>query len=33
MPMMRAHLTGCSTCRDDHDSLRALLLADSQVDR
>jgi hypothetical protein len=25
---MRAHLAGCSACRDDHDSLLALLLAD-----
>lgn len=24
MPAMRAHLLGCSACRDDHDSLRAL---------
>jgi hypothetical protein len=29
MPLMRAHLAGCSACRDDHDSLLALLLADS----
>jgi hypothetical protein len=28
MPLMRAHLAGCSACRDDHDSLLALLLAD-----
>ncbi len=28
MPLMRAHLVGCSACRDDHDSLLALLLAD-----
>jgi hypothetical protein len=27
MPLMRAHLRGCSACRDDHDSLLALLLA------
>jgi hypothetical protein len=27
MPLMRAHLAGCSACRDDHDSLLALLLA------
>jgi len=27
MPLMRAHLRGCSACRDDHDSLRALLVA------
>jgi hypothetical protein len=25
MPAMRAHLIGCSACRDDHDSLLALL--------
>jgi hypothetical protein len=29
MPLMRAHLAGCSACRDDHDSLLALLSADS----
>jgi hypothetical protein len=28
MPRMRPHLLGCSTCRDDHDSLVALLTAD-----
>jgi hypothetical protein len=28
MPLMHAHLAGCSACRDDHDSLLALLLAD-----
>lgn len=28
MPLMRAHLVGCSACRDDHDSLLALLLAE-----
>ena len=28
MPLMRAHLAGCSACRDDHDSLHALLSAD-----
>jgi hypothetical protein len=27
MPLMRAHLRGCSACRHDHDSLLALLLA------
>jgi len=27
MPLMRAHLQGCSACRDDHDSLLALLPA------
>jgi hypothetical protein len=30
MPLMRAHLQGCPACRDDHDSLLALLLADPQ---
>jgi hypothetical protein len=25
MPLMHAHLRGCSACRDDHDSLLALL--------
>ncbi len=30
MPAMRAHLSGCSACRDDHDSLRALILADAE---
>ena len=28
MPLMRAHLAGCSACRDDHDSLLALLSGD-----
>jgi hypothetical protein len=28
MPLMHGHLLGCSACRDDHDSLLALLLAD-----
>jgi len=28
MPLMHAHLRGCSACRDDYDSLLALLLAD-----
>jgi hypothetical protein len=27
MPLMGAHLQGCSACRDDYDSLRALLLS------
>src|SRR5262245_58274944 len=30
IPLMRAHLRGCPACRDDHDSLLALLLADPQ---
>jgi hypothetical protein len=25
MPGMRAHLTGCSACREEHESLRALV--------
>jgi hypothetical protein len=25
VPGMRAHLEGCSACRDEHESLRALL--------
>lgn len=28
VPGMRAHLTGCPACRDDHDSLLVFLLAD-----
>jgi len=28
IPGMRAHLQGCSACEEDHDSLRALLLAE-----
>jgi hypothetical protein len=28
MPAMRAHLIGCSACRDDHDSLLALVRTD-----
>ncbi len=28
MPAMRAHLQGCSACREDHDSLLAVLRAD-----
>ncbi len=27
LPLMHAHLRGCSACRDDHDSLLALLRA------
>jgi hypothetical protein len=26
LPLMRAHLRGCSACRADYESLRALLL-------
>jgi hypothetical protein len=29
VPGMRAHLEGCPACRDDHDSLTALLDAES----
>ena len=29
MSAMRAHLTGCPACRDDHDSLLALLREES----
>jgi hypothetical protein len=29
IPGMRAHLEGCSACREDHDSLLALLRTDS----
>lgn len=32
IPGMRSHLQGCSACRDDHDSLLALLLAGPQAD-
>ena len=28
VPRMRAHLRGCSACRDDYDSLLALVMAD-----
>jgi len=28
MPAMRAHLMGCSACRDDHDSLLAFVRTD-----
>ena len=28
MPAMRAHLVGCSACRDDHDSLLAFVRTD-----
>jgi hypothetical protein len=28
VPGMRAHLEGCPACAEDHDSLRALLLAE-----
>jgi hypothetical protein len=29
IPGMRAHLDGCPACREDHESLRALVEADS----
>ena len=28
VPGMRAHLSGCPACRDDHESLRALVASD-----
>lgn len=28
MPGMRAHLEGCPACREDHESLRALVAAE-----
>jgi hypothetical protein len=28
VPGLRAHLDGCPACREEHESLRALLLAD-----
>jgi hypothetical protein len=29
LPGLRAHLEGCPACREDHESLRALIGADS----
>jgi hypothetical protein len=29
IPGMRTHLQGCSACEEDHESLRALLVAES----
>jgi hypothetical protein len=29
LPGLAAHLDGCPACREDHDSLRALVIADS----
>jgi hypothetical protein len=29
IPGMRAHLAGCAACREEHQSLRALVSADS----
>jgi hypothetical protein len=31
IPRLRPHLDGCPACREDHDSLRALLEADASV--
>jgi anti-sigma factor RsiW len=31
VPGMRAHLEGCPACRDEHESLRALVLADREL--
>jgi hypothetical protein len=28
LPGLRAHLAGCPACREEHESLRALVLAD-----
>jgi hypothetical protein len=33
LPGTRAHLDSCPECRAEYDSLRALLLADAQVER
>jgi hypothetical protein len=30
VPGMRAHLEGCPACREEHESLRALLAADER---
>jgi anti-sigma factor RsiW len=30
-PGMRAHLAGCPACREDHESLRALVTADQRA--
>jgi anti-sigma factor RsiW len=30
IPGMRAHLAGCPACHEDHESLRALVLADER---
>ena len=30
VPGMRAHLSGCPACRDDHESLRELVAADDR---
>jgi predicted anti-sigma-YlaC factor YlaD len=31
VPGMRAHLEGCPACREEHESLRALLTADERA--
>jgi hypothetical protein len=31
VPGMRAHLEGCPACREDHDSLTAFVVADSEA--
>jgi hypothetical protein len=31
VPGMRPHLEGCPACREDHDSLTALLVAESET--
>jgi hypothetical protein len=31
VPGMRAHLEGCPACREDHESLRALVAADTET--
>jgi predicted anti-sigma-YlaC factor YlaD len=31
IPGLRAHLDGCSACREEHDSLRALLIDDQAL--
>jgi hypothetical protein len=30
---LRAHLDGCRDCREDYESLKALLLADAEAER
>jgi hypothetical protein len=30
LPGLRAHLAGCPACREDHESLRALVAADAR---
>jgi len=31
LPGLRTHLDGCPACREDHESLRALVLADGSA--